>query len=93
MANQQELLSEQLGKGGVTVLEGTDAIATVSGASYYAVHFPIETQVTNLDTGSNVTATDADLHQTYAAGTILFLNFTAITLGSGLALVYKNDTL
>ena len=93
MANQQELLSEQLGKVCVTVLYGTDSIATVSGVSYYAVHFPIQTVIADLDTGSNVTATDADLHQTYPAGTILFLNFTQIELTSGLAIVYKNDTL
>ena len=42
-----ELLGEQLGKGKVTVLEGTDAIATATDVSYYAVHFPLETQVTN----------------------------------------------
>ena len=70
-----------------------DAITTVAGVSYYAVHFPAESIVTVLTTGSNVTATDADLQLTYAAGTTLFLNFTAITISSGLALVYKNDTL
>ena len=94
MANQQELLSEQLGKGGITIIEDTDAIAAVAGISYYAVNFPVETTIAAITTGSNVSGTDADLHRTYAAGTTLFLNFTAITLsGSGLALVYKNDTL
>jgi len=93
MANQQELLSEQLGKGGVTMIEDTDAIAAVTGTSYYAVHFPVESAVASMVTGSNVTGDDADLVRTYAAGTVLFLNFTAITLGSGLALVYKNGTL
>lgn len=91
MANQQELLSEQLGKGGIEiVVSGTGA---VSGKDCYAVHFPIESVVTNLDTGSVVSGTDSNLHQTYAAGTILFLNFTAITISSGLALIYKNGTL
>ena len=91
MANQQELLSEQLGKGGIEiVVSGTGA---VTGKDCYAVHFPIESVVTNLDTGSVVTGTDSNLHQTYAAGTILFLNFTAITISSGLALIYKNGTL
>ena len=90
MANQQELLSEQLGKGGIEiVVSGTGA---VSGKDCYAVHFPIESVVTNLDTGSVVSGTDSNLHQTYAAGTILFLNFTAITISSGLALIYKNGT-
>ena len=71
-----ELLGYQLGRGSVTIIEDTDAIAAVTGVSYY------------------VTGTDADLHRTYAAGTTLFLNFTAITLsGTGLALVYKNDSL
>tara|TARA_Y100001973_G_C5176748_1_gene322436 strand:+ start:370 stop:648 length:279 start_codon:yes stop_codon:yes gene_type:complete len=87
----QELLSEQLGKGGVEiVVSGTGA---VTGKDCYAVHFPIETVVTNLDTGTNVTGTDTNLHQTYVAGTTLYLSFTAITISSGLALIYKNDTL
>ena len=86
-----ELLGEQLGKGGVEiVVSGTGA---VSGKDCYAVHFPIQTVVSNLDTGAVVTGTDSGLHQTYPAGTTLYLNFTAITLTSGLALIYKNDTL
>lgn len=88
-----ELLGYQLGKGAVTIFEDTDAIAAVTGVSYYAVHFPVETAVASMVTGSNVTGADADLVRTYAAGTTLFLNFTAITLGSGFALIYKNDTL
>jgi hypothetical protein len=91
MDTTQELLSEQLGKGGVEiVVSGTGAI---TGRDCYAVAFPIDTVVTNLDTGSNVTGTDTNLHQTYSAGTTLFLSFTAITISSGLALIYKNDTL
>ena len=86
-----ELLGEQLGKGGVEiVVSGTGA---VSGKDCYAVHFPIQTVVSNLDTGAVVSGTDAGLHLTYPAGTTLYLNFTAITLTSGLALIYKNDTL
>tara|TARA_R110002012_G_scaffold295551_1_gene492168 strand:- start:164 stop:451 length:288 start_codon:yes stop_codon:yes gene_type:complete len=89
-----ELLGYQLGKGSVTIIEDTDAIASATGVSYYAIHFPVETTVAAITTGSNVTGTDADLHRTYAAGTTLFLNFTAVTLsGTGLALAYKNDTL
>ena len=65
----------------------------VTGRDCYAVAFPVETVVTNLDTGSNVTGTDSNLHQTYMPGTTLFLSFTAITISSGLALIYKNDTL
>ena len=91
MDTTQELLSEQLGKGGVEiVVSGTGA---VTGKDCYAVAFPIETVVTNLDTGSNVTGTDSNLHPPYGAGTTLFLSFTAITISSGLALIYKNDTL
>ena len=91
MDTTQELLSEQLGKGGIEiVVSGTGA---VTGKDCYAVAFPVETVVTNLDTGSNVTGTDSNLHQTYSAGTTLFLSFTAITISSGLALIYKNDTL
>ena len=53
-----------------------------------------ETTVAAITTGSNVTGADADLHRTYAAGTTLFLNFTAVTLsGTGLALAYKNESL
>ena len=89
-----ELLGYQLGKGAVTTMNAVgDAISTVAGVSYYAVHFPVESVVTVLTTGSSVSGTDADLQLTYAAGTVLFLNFTAITITSGLALVYKNDTL
>ena len=91
MDTTQELLSEQLGKGGVEiVVSGTGA---VTGKDCYAVAFPVETVVTNLDTGSNLTGTDSNLHQTYMPGTTLFLSFTAITISSGLALIYKNDTL
>ena len=91
MDTTQELLSEQLGKGGVEiVVSGTGA---VTGKDCYAVAFPVETVVTNLDTGSNVTCTDSNLHHTYMPGTTLFLSFTAITISSGLALIYKNDTL
>jgi len=86
-----ELLGYQLGKGSIEiVVSGTGA---VTGKDCYAVHFPIESVVTNLDTGTSVSGTDSGLHQTYAAGTVLFLNFTAITISSGLALIYKNDTL
>tara|TARA_Y100000401_G_scaffold39890_1_gene30292 strand:+ start:875 stop:1153 length:279 start_codon:yes stop_codon:yes gene_type:complete len=87
----QELLAEQLGKGGVEiVVSGTGA---VTGKDCYAVHFPIQSVVTNLDTGTAVSGTDTNLHQTYPAGTTLYLSFTAITISSGLALIYKNDTL
>lgn len=90
----QELLSEQLGKGAVTIIEDTDTIEAVAGISYYAVHFPVETGIGEIVTSSKVSGDDADLIRTYAAGTTLFLNFTEITLsGTGLALVYKNDTL
>ena len=92
MANStNELLGEQLGKGRVEiVVSGTGA---VTGKDCYAVHFPVQTVVTNLDTGSVVSGTDSNLHQTYPAGTTLYLNFTAITISSGLALIYKNNTL
>ena len=91
MDTTQELLSEQLGKGGVEiVVSGTGA---VTGKDCYAVHFPIDTTVTDLDTGANVTGTDSNLHQTYSAGTTLFLSFTQIQISEGLALIYKNDTL
>jgi hypothetical protein len=87
----QELLSEQLGKGDVVIYVSGDT--AITSLDCYAVHFPIQTIVTNLDTGANVTGTDSNLHQTYPAGTTLYLNFTAITISSGLALIYKNDTL
>lgn len=87
----QELLGYQLGKGSSEiVVAGTGA---VTGKDCYAVNFPVQTVVTNLDTGSIVSGTDSNLHQTYPAGTTLYLNFTAITISSGLAIIYKNDTL
>ena len=91
MDTTQELLSEQLGKGGVQIVVAGDS--AVGSLDCYAVHFPIDTTVTNLDTGSNVTGTDSNLHQSYSAGTTLFLSFTQIQISEGLALIYKNDTL
>tara|TARA_R100000654_G_scaffold3190_2_gene11029 strand:+ start:2436 stop:2711 length:276 start_codon:yes stop_codon:yes gene_type:complete len=91
MDTTQELLSEQLGKGGVQIVVASDN--AVGSLNCYAVHFPIDTTVTDLDTGANVTGTDSNLHQSYSAGTTLFLSFTQIQISSGLALIYKNDTL
>ena len=57
----QELLSEQLGKGAVTIIEDTDAIAAVTGVTYYAVHFPVETTIAAITTTAKVTVDAANI--------------------------------
>jgi len=85
--NVQELLTEQLGKRRCDVVTTT----AMAGKNYYCIHFPIDSVVTVI-AAANVTAVAgsdvADLIQTYRAGTTLFLNVTAITMTSGLALCY-----
>tara|TARA_R110002020_G_scaffold424388_1_gene633564 strand:- start:5694 stop:5981 length:288 start_codon:yes stop_codon:yes gene_type:complete len=85
--NVQELLTEQLGK------RRCDVIATtaMSGKSYYCIHFPVESVIASI-VAANATAVAgsaiANLHTTVPAGTTLFLNVTAVTLTSGVALCY-----
>ena len=90
--NVQQLLSEQLGKHRCDVITTT----AMTGKDYYAVHFVTESVIasiaaSNIQTGTGSAA--ASLHTTVAAGTTLFLNVTAITLTSGLAVCYYEQPL
>ena len=90
--NVQQLLTEQLGKNRCDVVTTT----AMTGKDYYAVHFPITSVVTAI-TATNVTTAAgsavASLITTYPAGTTLFLNVTALTMTSGLALCYYDQPL
>ena len=88
--NVQQLLSEQLGKNRCDVITTT----AMSSKDYYAVHFVTESVIasitaSNIQTGTGSAA--SSLHTTMAAGTTLFLNVTAITLTSGLAVCYYDQ--
>ena len=90
--NVQQLLTEQLGKNRCDVITTT----AMSSKDYYAVHFVTESVIasivaSNIQTGAGSAA--ASLHTTMAAGTTLFLNVTAITLTSGLAICYYEQPL
>tara|TARA_R100001594_G_scaffold141908_1_gene188373 strand:- start:2692 stop:2949 length:258 start_codon:yes stop_codon:yes gene_type:complete len=79
--NVQQLLTEQLGKGTVEIFEGA-----VTGKDFYAVHFPV-TSVVSAITAANATGESA-LQTTMPAGTTLFMNITALTITSGVAIGY-----
>ncbi|QDP46697.1 MAG: hypothetical protein Unbinned6316contig1000_41 [Prokaryotic dsDNA virus sp.] len=87
--NVQQLLSEQLGKRTVDIINGAE---TITSKDYYAIHFLADTVVSAMtignDSGIAGDSTPAALHRTYTAGTTLFLNVTAITTSSGLAIAY-----
>ena len=87
LLNDNGLLREQLGKNSVDVITTT----AMTGKNYYAIHFPIQSVITSIS-ASNVNAGGGSaiggLHTTMAAGTTLFLQVTAITLASGLAICY-----
>ncbi len=90
--NVQQLLTEQLGKHRCDVI-GTTAM---SGKDYYAIHFPVESVIasiaaSNIQTGTGSAA--SNLHTTMAAGTTLFLQCTAITLTSGVAICYYDQVI
>ena len=87
--NNNDLLFEQLGKKGKTFIIDTTAVSSVD---FYAVHFVTESvinsiTVAGLDSSSAAAST---LHTTIPAGTVLFLNITAIDLTSGVAVGYQN---
>jgi hypothetical protein len=82
--NTTDLLNEQLGKKGDCVIF-TGAQASVN---FYAVHFVTES-VISVITVANGTG-DSSLHTTIPAGTVLFMNITAITIDSGVAVGYSN---
>ena len=90
--NVQELLTEQLGKRRCDVITN----AAMTGKDYYAVQFVTDSVIasiaaSNIQTGTGSAATS--LHTTMAAGTTLFLNVTAITLTSGLAICYYDQVI
>ena len=81
--NVQQLLTEQLGKNGNTVIFTT---AAQTGKDFYCVYFPVESVVASI-TVADATGESA-LQTTLPAGTSLFMNITAITLTSGIGIGY-----
>ena len=81
--NVQQLLTEQLGKNGDTVVFTTVA---QTSKDWYCVYFPVESVV------DSITVADAvgenSLATTLPAGTTLFMNVTAIQLSSGIGIGY-----
>ena len=80
--NVQQLLTEQLGKGTTEIF----TTAAQTSKDYYAVHFPV-TSVISAITVANATGESA-LQTTMPAGTVLYMNITAITLTSGIGIAY-----
>ena len=88
--NVQQLLTEQLGKHRCDVITTT----AMTSKDYYAIHFVTESVIasiaaSNIQTGTGSAA--ASLNTTIPAGTTLFLQCTAITLTSGLAICYYDQ--
>jgi len=81
--NVQQLLTEQLGKNGGTVIFTT---AAQTSKDFYAVNFPVESTISAI-TVADATG-EAALQTTLPAGTTLFMNITAITLSSGVGIGY-----
>jgi len=81
--NNNELLREQLGKGVVEVF----TTVAQTGKDWYAVQFVLESVISSI-TVADCTG-EGSLVTTIPAGTTLFMNITAITLTSGLAIGYK----
>jgi len=82
--NVQQLLVEQLGKNGDTVVFTTVA---QTSKDWYCVYFPVESEVASI-TVADATGESA-LVTTLPAGTTLFMNVTAITLTSGIGVGYN----
>ena len=90
--NVQQLLTEQMGKNRCDVI----ATTAMSGKDYYCVHFPVDSVIASITAANATTAAGsaiANHHTTMAAGTTIFLNVTAITLTSGVALCYYEQPL
>ncbi len=90
--NVQQLLTEQLGKNRCDVITTT----AMTGKDYYAIYFVTESEIasiaaSNIQTGTGSAA--ASLHTIIPAGTTLFLQCTAITLTSGLAICYYDQVI
>ena len=83
--NTQALLNEQLGQlGGVEIF----TTAAQTSKDYYAIYFVLESVISAITVTNSTGA--SNLVTTIPAGTTLFMNTTAITLTSGLAIGYKN---
>ena len=82
--NVQQLITEQLGKNGDTVVF-TDAAQT--SKAWYCGYFPVSRVVASI-TVADATGASA-LVTTLPAGTTLFMNVTAITLTSGVGIGYS----
>ena len=88
--NDNQLLRETLGKNRCDVI----ATTAMTSKNYYAVHFPVESVIASIAAGNATTAPGsaiANLQTTINAGVTIFLNVTAITLTSGVALCYYED--
>ena len=83
LENVQQLLVEQLGKNGSTVVFTTVA---QTSKDWYCIYFPVESVVASI-TVADATGESA-IHTTLPAGTTLFMNITAITLTSGVGIGY-----
>ena len=81
--NVQQLLTEQLGKNGDTVVFTTVA---QTSKDWYCVYFPVESVVASI-TVADATG-EANLVTTLPAGTTLLMNITAIQLTSGIGIGY-----
>ena len=81
--NVQQLLVEQLGKNGDTVVFTT---VDQTGKDWYCVHFPVESVIASI-TVADATGESA-LQTTLPAGTTLFMNITQIQLTSGIGIGY-----
>ena len=81
--NVQQLLTEQLGKNGDTVVFTTVA---QTSKDWYCVYFPVESVIAALEV-ADATGESA-LQTTLPAGTTLFMNITQIQLASGIRVGY-----
>ena len=91
--NVQQLLTEQLGKHRCDVITTT----AMTSKDYYCVHFVTESEILSISATNATSAAGSDLSnlegETLAAGTTLFLNVTAITLTSGIAICYYDQVI
>ena len=90
--NDNQLLLEQLGKNRCDVI----ATTAMTSKDYYCVHFPVTSVIASITAANATTAAGsaiANLQTTMLAGTTIFLNVTAITLTSGVALCYYEETI
>ncbi len=81
--NVQQLLTEQLGKNGDTVVFTTVA---QTSKDWYCVYFPVESVVSAI-TVADATGESA-LQTTLPAGTTLFMNITAIPVPISVGICY-----